>query len=427
MSVMGGNSIANMVSVTPGGVGVNQATNVAALGDVTDAATATAYSLGQQLAVTAWNIVFAVALVIWAFGWAGGRGSSSSPTPTPRSRSQSRRNSAPRCVRQSARLAMGAFPGSAAAATPPLPTTPSSTRTSWSSRAPQGSGRARCSASPAAALGAVYASLSARGSEFGRMYPWGVVRSLFAPPSPSLKPSAPTCSTTRPRWRTSAGVPPAHRAGHRDADALGAALHGLYWALANLALSKRLLVVVDDAHWADGPSLRWLEYLAASIDDLPVLLCVGLDPAYMTATRSSCSRCPRRPRRWHDAALCHRHRTARRATSRAPEPWDGLGAACHADTGGNPFLLHAVLDELCDRGGDVRADRLGELESEAISRAIDRRLARLPPQARDLAASVAIWGGKSRLHQAAALAGIDDGRRGARGGRPDRRRARTAR
>jgi uncharacterized membrane protein YbhN (UPF0104 family) len=73
MSVMGGNSIANTVSVTPGGVGVNQATNVAALGNVTDAATATAYSLGQQLAVTAWNIAFAVVLVIWAFGWGGGK------------------------------------------------------------------------------------------------------------------------------------------------------------------------------------------------------------------------------------------------------------------------------------------------------------------------------------------------------------------
>jgi uncharacterized membrane protein YbhN (UPF0104 family) len=73
MSVMGGNSIANTVSVTPGGVGVNQAANVAALGNVTDAATATAYSLGQQLAVTAWNIGFAIVLVIWAFGWVGGR------------------------------------------------------------------------------------------------------------------------------------------------------------------------------------------------------------------------------------------------------------------------------------------------------------------------------------------------------------------
>jgi len=73
MSVMGGNSIANTVSVTPGGVGINQAANVAALDDVTDAATATAYSLGQQLAVTAWNIVFAVVLVLWAFGWTGGK------------------------------------------------------------------------------------------------------------------------------------------------------------------------------------------------------------------------------------------------------------------------------------------------------------------------------------------------------------------
>jgi uncharacterized membrane protein YbhN (UPF0104 family) len=73
MSVAGGNSIANTVSVTPGGVGVNQATNVAALNDVTDAATATAYSLGQQLAVTAWNIGFAVVIVVWAFGWSGGR------------------------------------------------------------------------------------------------------------------------------------------------------------------------------------------------------------------------------------------------------------------------------------------------------------------------------------------------------------------
>ncbi len=74
MSVMGGNSIANTVSVTPGGVGVNQAANVAALGGVTDSATATAYSLGQQLAVTAWNIAFALALVTWAFGLAGGKG-----------------------------------------------------------------------------------------------------------------------------------------------------------------------------------------------------------------------------------------------------------------------------------------------------------------------------------------------------------------
>jgi uncharacterized membrane protein YbhN (UPF0104 family) len=73
MSVIGGNSLANTVSATPGGVGINQAVNAIALDDVTDTATATAYSLGQQLAVTVWNIAFAVVLVVWAFGWTGGK------------------------------------------------------------------------------------------------------------------------------------------------------------------------------------------------------------------------------------------------------------------------------------------------------------------------------------------------------------------
>jgi uncharacterized membrane protein YbhN (UPF0104 family) len=73
MSVVGGNSLANTVSATPGGVGVNQAVNVIALEDYANPATATAYSLGQQLAVTFWNIAFGIVLVVWAFGWTGGK------------------------------------------------------------------------------------------------------------------------------------------------------------------------------------------------------------------------------------------------------------------------------------------------------------------------------------------------------------------
>ncbi|HSL64594.1 MAG TPA: lysylphosphatidylglycerol synthase transmembrane domain-containing protein [Gaiellaceae bacterium] len=73
MSVAGGNSLANTVSATPGGVGINQAINTASLSDVTDPATAAAYSTAQQLIVTAFNVVFAVVLVVWAFGWSGGK------------------------------------------------------------------------------------------------------------------------------------------------------------------------------------------------------------------------------------------------------------------------------------------------------------------------------------------------------------------
>ena len=34
---------------------------------------AAAYSLGQQIIVTAWNCVFALVLVVWVFGWTGGK------------------------------------------------------------------------------------------------------------------------------------------------------------------------------------------------------------------------------------------------------------------------------------------------------------------------------------------------------------------
>jgi uncharacterized membrane protein YbhN (UPF0104 family) len=73
MSVVGGNSLANVTAVTPGSVGVTQAFNVASLKDVTSPDNATAYSVGQQLFTTAWNILVGAVLMIWAFGWTGGK------------------------------------------------------------------------------------------------------------------------------------------------------------------------------------------------------------------------------------------------------------------------------------------------------------------------------------------------------------------
>ena len=72
MSVLGSNQLANILSFTPGGIGVNQAFNSFALGAYTDDTTATAYSLGQQLITTAFNVGFAILLICWVFGWQGG-------------------------------------------------------------------------------------------------------------------------------------------------------------------------------------------------------------------------------------------------------------------------------------------------------------------------------------------------------------------
>ena len=75
MWVTGSGSLANTVSVTPGAVGITQATNALALDtccDVPEAVTIN-YSTAQQLITTAWNVLFAVVLVVWVFGWTGGK------------------------------------------------------------------------------------------------------------------------------------------------------------------------------------------------------------------------------------------------------------------------------------------------------------------------------------------------------------------
>lgn len=73
MRVVGGNSIANMTSVTPGGAGVTQGFNVLSLKGITSTANATAYSVAQQLVTTAWSLLLAIVLVVRAFGWSGGK------------------------------------------------------------------------------------------------------------------------------------------------------------------------------------------------------------------------------------------------------------------------------------------------------------------------------------------------------------------
>jgi hypothetical protein len=75
MWVVGSGSLANVASFTPGAVGVTQATNALALKTCCDVANDVAidYSTAQQLITTAWNQVLAIVLLLWVFGWNGGK------------------------------------------------------------------------------------------------------------------------------------------------------------------------------------------------------------------------------------------------------------------------------------------------------------------------------------------------------------------
>jgi glycosyltransferase 2 family protein len=75
MWVVGSGSLANVASFTPGSVGVTQATNALALKTCCDVPNDVAIdsSTAQQLIVTAWNQLLAAALLLWVFGWTGGK------------------------------------------------------------------------------------------------------------------------------------------------------------------------------------------------------------------------------------------------------------------------------------------------------------------------------------------------------------------
>ncbi len=56
---------------------------------------------------------------------------------------------------------------------------------------------------------------------------------------------------------------------------VGAVLHDLHLRVLELAGERPLLIVVDDLHWADPPSVRLLAYLARRLDGAPLALLGG--------------------------------------------------------------------------------------------------------------------------------------------------------
>ena len=64
----------------------------------------------------------------------------------------------------------------------------------------------------------------------------------------------------------------------RFADRSFSMLHGLYWLLNNLADDEPIALAVDDLHWSDAESLRFLNYLTPRLD--------GLRLAVLACTRS---------------------------------------------------------------------------------------------------------------------------------------------
>jgi DNA-binding CsgD family transcriptional regulator len=257
--------------------------------------------------------------------------------------------------------------------------------------------------------------LHGRGGELEREFGFGIVRQLFEPALAGSDES------------TFTGAAQAARAvfelsPDRDADAVPsfASMHGLYWLTVNLSLDGPILLAVDDLHWCDHASLRFLAYLVRRLEGLPVLLLAtlrpaqpGVDAALVREVAGDPLTTVIRPRPLseHSAAALVRERLGLEA---AP----AFSAACHSATGGNPLLLEELLKTLADEGVRPDTAHIGvvtDLGPAAVSRAVLLRMRRLPDDAVRLAYAAAILGDGADLGTVAALAGLptDDAARAA--------------
>ncbi len=254
--------------------------------------------------------------------------------------------------------------------------------------------------------------LGGRRSELESGFPFGIVRQLFEPALYEAGPGqrdallAGAAALARPMFDDAGAVLDAGAE-----DATFPRLHGLYWLTANLARERPLLLTVDDAHWSDEPSLKFLSFLVRRLEDLPILVLVGtrpteeaLSPVLGQLLTDPLAE-PVRPAPLSDDAVT---RWIREATSDAAD--EEFCAACHLATSGNPLLMSELLREVAAEGlapTAGAAERVATLGPRGISRVVLLRLARLPEGAVPLARAVAVLGDSAQLATAAALAGLD--------------------
>lgn len=243
--------------------------------------------------------------------------------------------------------------------------------------------------------------LDARGGALERDLVYGIARQLFERPVIAMPPEE--------RERLLAGA--ARHAGavlgleplHAPADG-GTLDHGLFWLVSNLTEHGPLLLLVDDAHWADTASLGFLVHLARRLAGLPVLLVV--------AARANDS-----------APLVDRLVGEPGATLLEPAPLglesaarllregargdltDAAVRAGHDVTGGNPFFLVEVGDALAATPSADAERTVRALVPSAVRHALLLRLGALGDDARAVANALSVLGDGTEIATLAGVAG----------------------
>ncbi|WP_374228725.1 AAA family ATPase [Streptomyces sp. ET3-23] len=187
---------------------------------------------------------------------------------------------------------------------------------------------------------------------------------------------------------------------------------GLDWVVTNIAVSRtRLVIALDDAHWADAESLTWLSSFTRRVEDLPILVAVAYRPDEV----------PDIPRAFGDMLSRNRMRQLDLAPL-SPAAVTGLverelGKAVDTEfgrevwkiTGGNPFetveLAGAVREQGLDPTGE-NAPRLHDMAGAMCGAGVPDRLERMGTIVVRLAWAIAVLGTEATVTLATSVAGL---------------------
>lgn len=191
-----------------------------------------------------------------------------------------------------------------------------------------------------------------------------------------------------------AGLPPRDRA---DSDRARFRLFDIVSRfVAATAAPAGLVVVLDDVHWADRPSLKLLEFIAADVRDSRLLVVATYrdtevereDPFCGTVARLAREPCTRRIL---VAGLSAAHCARWVALTGTHADVEALGEALHRETNGNPFFLGEIIRWLASEGRLGR-DAVVNHVPRGVGEVISRRLDRLGGDCRAMLAVAALFG-----------------------------------
>ncbi|MFD7445612.1 ATP-binding protein [Streptomyces sp. NPDC059909] len=189
---------------------------------------------------------------------------------------------------------------------------------------------------------------------------------------------------------------------------------GLDWIVTRFAVQQApLMVILDDAHWADAESLAWLTGFAPRVTELPMLLVVAYRPDELPMDAAGFGRLAER----HGSRPFDLVPLTPGAVSRIVR--DTLGeeadeAFCRetwAVTGGNPFEAVELAAKVADRGLKpqvVHVPELRELASAVKGSGLVERLERLGTSAVRFAWSAAVLGAEASRRLAASVGGLGE-------------------